>query len=380
MPRRSRRLALVLMVGVLVAGFAVGSTYSAFSRTTSTGSNTITGKRIFPLASPSLGRPESAWSLGDASGGAAPVVKDDPLSFVDAVVTTTGLFGSAYSATRYVDIDFQGSRPANVPITSANFNLTYAAGAAGDVACFYVELRRTSTGALLSTYGSASTTSPPAAGCMTGIAQTTKTVAITIPSADQNDLTVRVYGYESGAKAFKIDRATITGTTYGDSWTMYEQRFGDRAAGGASPTYTSWSLQSQDAVLYTSAAVWGTTAAAAKYLKLGFGADPIPSSAVVTSATFKFRFASVGGAGSGNACAYYEVYSSGNALLGTHGSSGSPSACSTGATAVTDTVTLPELNTAAKANGFYVKAYMWETGGKKATVDLVEADINYYLD
>ena len=45
------------------------------------------------------------------------------------------------------------------------------------------------------------------------------------------------------------------------------------------------------------------------------------------------KFASTGGAGSGNACFYFEVRrASTGAVLGTYGSSGSPVACSTGAT------------------------------------------------
>jgi hypothetical protein len=276
-----------------------------------------------------------------------------------------------------VDVDFQASRPAAVPITSANFTFRYAANGAGEVACFYFELHRTSDGALLSSYGSSTAT----IGCVTGTTQTTFTTPITIPTADVNDLTVRVFGSESGARPFKIDQAVLTGTSYGSSWTLYEERFGDRAGGGASPTYTSWSLLAQDATGYASAANWANAYSSTRYLQFTFPSDLVPSGAVIQSVSLTHRFRSNGGPGSGNACAYYEVFT-GSTLLGNHPSTtGSQfGSCSAGTTAVTHTVTLSEVTTAAQVNGLKVRAYMWETGAKKTNHDWVQLDVNYYLD
>ena len=364
-------------IGLLVLGCAIGlaaaggGTFASFSKTTSNDSNSITGARIFPGV-----RTVSAWKLDDAANG-TPANKDDTLSYVDAVLKTTGNFASAYSATRYVDFDFQGSRPASVPVTSASFTMTFAAGAAGDTGCYYFDLRRISDGSLINTYGSAaSTEAGGAAGCVTGATQTAKTTSITIPAADVNNLSVRVYGYESGNRGLKIDRAAITGTSYGDSWTLYEQRYGDKAAGGAE-TYTLWSQYAQDAVSYTTANNWGSAYVATKYLKFTFPSDYVPSSAVVTSVSLTYTFAS---SATSSACVFYEVYSSGGTLLGTHGSSGSPSKCVTGTTMGTDTVSLTEVDTPAKANGAYVKAYSWESGGKKTVSDVAKLDVNYYLN
>ncbi len=368
MPRLSS-LALLAVLGCIAA---VGSTFSAFSSTTSNDSNTVTAKRIFPGL-----RSTSAWSLTDRSSGIS-INSSDTLSFADALTRSTGNFATTFSATRYVDLDFQASRPASVPISSGNFVFRYAANASGETACFYFELHRQSDGALLSSYGNSGST----IGCVTGLTQTTFTTPITIPVADVNNLTVRVFATESGSRPLRIDQAVVTGTSYGSPWTLYEERFGDRAGGGASPTYTSWSLLAQDATGYASTSNWPSAYSATRYLDFTFPSDLVPSGAVIQSVSLTHRFRSNGGPGSGNACAYYEVFDSSSTLLGNHPSTtGSQyGSCSAGTTAVTHTVPLTEVTTAAQVNGLKVRAYIWETGAKKTNHDWVQLDVNYYLD
>ena len=78
-------------------------------------------------------------------------------------------------------------------------------------------------------------------------------------------------------------------------------------------------------------------------------------------------------------CWYFEVYN-GAALIGTHGSSVTPVSCNSTTNYVTDVVALPELSTPAIANAVVLKVYMKNSGSRTASFDLVQLDLNYYLD
>ena len=72
------------------------------------------------------------------------------------------------------------------------------------------------------------------------------------------------------------------------------------------------------------------------------------------------------------------------------GSAASPQACTNSGTVfTTDTVLLPEVNTAAKANGLVIKLYYWISplcGGAgnpacvKSVTDRAQVTFSYYLD
>ena len=63
-----------------------------------------------------------------------------------------------------------------------------------------------------------------------------------------------------------------------------------------------------------------------------------------------------------------------------YGSSASPVSCNATSSYVTDTVSLPELNTAAAASNLVLKVYLRNSGSRKATVELVQVDVTYHLD
>jgi hypothetical protein len=86
------------------------------------------------------------------------------------------------------------------------------------------------------------------------------------------------------------------------------------------------------------------------------------------------------------ACWYGEAYN-GVTLLASYGSSGTPQSCNTGnATFSTDTVTMSQLTSANDANAvtdvnnLAVRTYMRESANKSTAVDLVQLNVNYYLD
>lgn len=59
---------------------------------------------------------------------------------------------------------------------------------------------------------------------------------------------------------------------------------------------------------------------------------------------------------------------------------GDPVSCNATTSYVTDPVSIPELNTAAAANNLVLKVYMRNSGARKASIELVQVDLNYYLD
>jgi hypothetical protein len=349
--------------------FAATNAFASFARNVIGGPGTYSSKRIFPGV-----RSTSAWTVGDASGGAAETNAGDALAYADAVVKSTKSFASSFASNRYVEFDFNGPRPAGVSVSSAQFNFRMASTAVGETSCFYFEVYRASTSALLATYGS--TTTPVA--CNATTTQTTYSQAISqiTTTAVLNDLRIRVYGKESGAAAIKIDLATVTGSTAYASYTMYEKIYRDQA--DAISATTGWAeATAGDTYNYTTVANLASTFSTSRYVKFTF--EPgVPTGSVITSVHLKFYYRS--NTAADTACWYFETYN-GVTLLGTHGSSGTPQSCITGNTTYsTDDVTLSEATAVANANSLTVKAYLKESGLKKIQMDLVQVDLTYSLD
>src|SRR6185369_15151536 len=110
--------------------------------------------------------------------------------------------------------------PAGLTTSSVQLNLRFAGDSAGASVCLYVELRRISTGALLSSHGSSG--SP--LGCTTSTTYTTLSPPLSaVTDSDVgNDLRVRIYGRDSGATGpIRLDQVTISGSTSYASFTLY---------------------------------------------------------------------------------------------------------------------------------------------------------------
>ncbi|MEA2373773.1 MAG: hypothetical protein QOD53_236 [Thermoleophilaceae bacterium] len=302
----------------------------------------------------------STWLLGDASSGTEGNTSAQP-AFADARTFPTGNWPSAFNTSNYIEFDQNASLPAGFAVTGGSFNFKFAAAASGETACFWFEVRRASTGAVVGTHGS--TASP--AGCVTGTTLTT--VNTSLPELNTTDLAndnrIRVYGRESAAKPFTIDLATVSGSTPTTAFTLYTNSYTD-AANGTASTYP-WGLTGSGGGIYTSSGSWANAFSTTRYLKQTFPAY-IPAAATVTGATVKEAYRST--TSGKTACWYFEVYS-GATLIGTHGSSAAPVSCNSTTAYTTDSVPLPEVNTPARANGLIVKMYMSISGGGARTSD-----------
>ncbi|HEX8741642.1 MAG TPA: hypothetical protein VF712_00775 [Thermoleophilaceae bacterium] len=313
----------------------------------------------------------SAWSVSDVSSGTAVDASAQPAFAGDGLTLTTGNWATAFSATRYVEFDSNTTLPAGKAVTGATFNYRRAASAAGDVVCYYLEVRRISTGAVLAAHGDAATP----LGCVTGTTLTTTTTPLPeISTTDiANDTRVRVYSRSSGSRATTIDVATITGTAGTTPFTLYTRNYIDTAAGGASTTYP-WSQMTVDNTTFDIGSNWPNTSNTTRYLRVAFPAY-VPAGAAVTAATLKHAYRPVV---TGNtACWYAELYSAG-ALIATYGSSATPVGCNSGPGFVTDSLPLTAVNTAARANDVTVRLIFSASGGNRRTQhDLTELALTY---
>jgi hypothetical protein len=339
---------------------------AAFSSLASNGA-TLSTKRIFAGV-------RSAWpsDVRDASGGAAETNSSDVLSYADGLTVTTKSWSSAFAATRFDDFDFSGGRPAAVPVTSATFNFTFAPSRSNDDACFYVEVRRASTNALLGTHGSSG--SPSA--CSTGsTVAATVSVSSEVTSTDiANDLRIRVYANNSTNRQLKIDLASVSITTPWFTTTLFEKRWDDEA--NAAAAVVLWPFVATDGTAYTTVGNLATAFNAARYLKFTPN-QSVPAGAAISGAQVQFAYKSA--TNGDTTCWYFEVYD-GATLIGTHGSSGTPVSCNATTSYVTNTVSIPEVDTVAEANSLVLKAYLRNSGSRKASIELVQVDLSYYLD
>ena len=364
-PRRHRLPLLVtalagvalLLSGIGLASFNAGNS-SGFS---------VASDRIFPGA-----RTTAAWSVVDAGDGSAADVTF-PAAVGEGSYLTTGNWSSSFSGTRYLDFALSAPLPGGLATSSVSFSFDFADDVAGQTACFYIEVYRASDSSLLGTHGSSG--SPLA--CVTGTTLThTATTLTEVTSSDTvNDLRVRVYAKESGGTALRVDLATVTGSAYA-AFTAYPAAVGDRSTGTLSKT--TWGLAaSGDGAVLTTDNAWATTFAAGRSVTFTFPAEA-PTSAAVTAASFTLSYRA--GTNGSNSCWYAEVYDGSSALIGTHGSSGSPISCnSSGSAWQTDEVTLSEVDTGPELNSLQVKIYFKTSGPAAVVFDLARLSETYSL-
>jgi hypothetical protein len=320
-----------------------------------------------------------AWTVGDLSSGTASDDSDQYAAAGGPFHSTFG-FQPAFDTNRYLDFKFNGPLRAGHSTSGVNFNFDYlgtnAALTAGSNTCFYFEVRRISTGNVLATHGSAG--SP--VDCVNQFSfKATSTALPEVGSTDiANDLEVRVYmsnADASGGWTFE-DRATVTGSEGSTSFTLYRTQYDNHASGTS--TVVPWGLNaSGDSAVFTSGSGWDTTFNTSKYLKLTFPAY-VPSGATAISATFKHSYKS--NSSSTTTCWYFEVYD-GATLIGTHGSTSAPVSCNSTSSFVTDTVSLPEVNTVSEANNAVIRVYAKNdatgAGNRKSQHDLATVKIDY---
>ena len=120
---------------------------------------------------------------------------------------------------------------------------------------------------------------------------------------------------------------------------------------------------------------WGTSFDSGRYLALTFPAY-VPTGAEVSGATFRFAYRSLDGAGT--TCYYIDVYSGGS-LIGSHGSPGAPVSCNSGGGYVSDSISLPEVDSVAIANDVTVRVYMTNSAGARSQVNLGTLGVDWDL-
>jgi hypothetical protein len=189
-------------------------------------------KAIFPGE-----RVTPAFRVTDGSSGAA-VDRSSPFGFSgDGLTTTTSAWSSAFAGGRYLEFDLNDSLASGVAVPAATFDFRVASNGVGQ-ACFYFDVRRISTGAVLATHGSAG--SP--LGCVTGTTPTSFSTPIPVVASTDlaNDLRIRVFGSESASDSMVVDLATVTGSTPYQTFTLYPILFRDAADG--TPEIIPWGL------------------------------------------------------------------------------------------------------------------------------------------
>jgi hypothetical protein len=178
-----------------------------------------------------------AFQVGDSSSGTE-VNRSSSFAFpADSLTTTTSAWSTAFAAGRYLEFDLNDSLASGVAVSAATFEFTFASSGAGQ-ACYYFEVRRISTGAVLGTSGSSGTP----VGCVTGTTLTSFSTAISAVASTSiaNDLRLRVFGKESASAAMVIDLATVAGSTAYQAFTLYPVMFRDAA--DTTPELIPWGL------------------------------------------------------------------------------------------------------------------------------------------
>jgi hypothetical protein len=234
-PRRRLRVvvlvAIALLATVCASVAAIGLSLALF--TAQSGGQAIFGsKAVFPGE-----RITPAFQVGDSSSGTE-VDRSSPFAFGgDGVTTTTSAWSTAFAADRYLEFDLNDSLASGVPVSSASFDLAFASSGAG-TACYYLDVRRISSGAVIATHGS--TGSP--LGCVTGTTPASFSTALPEVSTTSiaNDLRIRVFGQESGNAEMAIDLATVGGSTTHQVFTLYPVTFRDAA--DTTPEIIPWGL------------------------------------------------------------------------------------------------------------------------------------------
>ncbi len=293
----------------------------------------------------------------------------------DGSFYTTKNWSSSWSTSRYIEFALNGPLPAGLTTSSVTFDFTFADNdnAAGNTVCFYFEVRRTSTGAVVSTHGSSG--SPVACEAVASLKTVSTSLSAVTSSDVVNDLTIRVYAQHSGgARAMRVDRATVSGTTWA-GFTLYPLLYTDAADTVAATT--RWGVAvAADSAQFQNAGNWSNAYAAGRYLKFTFPGYP-PTSGTVSAAAFDLDYRSA--TSTDTTCFYFEVYAGGT-LIGTHGSTGSDVDCTTGAAFESVATALTAVDTAWEATNLAIKVFMKNSGNRPVQVDRVRLRVTYALD
>src|SRR5256714_4494957 len=207
----------------------------------------------------------TAWDLRDASSGIESN-QSAASAFVDTRTFATGVWPTAFNTNNYLEFDQNAPLPSGFTVTGGTFTFNFAAGASGDTACFWFEVRRASTGAVVGTHGGSA--SP--VGCVTGTTLQSFSTAISeLNTTDlANDNRIRVYARESAGKSITVEQGVVTGSTPMASFTLYPTSYTDASTG--TPATTTWTLTGSGGSTFTTGSNWASAFSSTRYLKVTF--------------------------------------------------------------------------------------------------------------
>ena len=209
-------LAAVLTVIVVVGGITmVGLQLSGANFTNSVPVDANLGAAHIFQGS----RDTVAFSVTDTSSGSSTDGSNSYAFASDGRYFSTYAFGSSFDSNRYIELDLNSPLPAGLSVSSGQLSLRFSGGSGGTSSCIYVEIRRASSGSLVSTHGSSG--SP--LGCSSGTSFSTVSPSLSgVTTTDiANDLRVRIYASDSAAGALRLDAVTIGGSSPYASFTLY---------------------------------------------------------------------------------------------------------------------------------------------------------------
>jgi hypothetical protein len=230
---RRRAITIVAAIAALasVAVATVGLSLAVF--TAQANPQSLFGtKALFPGE-----RVTPAFQVGDSSSGSE-IDRSSPFAFpADGLTATTSAWSSAFASNRYLEFDLNDSLASGVAVAAATFDFRFASSGAGQ-ACYYFEVRRISTGAILGTYGSSG--SP--IGCVSGPTLTSfsTSIASVATTSIANDLRIRLFGAQSAGNGMVIDLATVGGSTAYQGFSLFPVMFRDAA--DTTPEIIPWGL------------------------------------------------------------------------------------------------------------------------------------------
>lgn len=377
-----RTLLVVLALGMATAG--IGGAHAALTSTTENPGNSIATATVFPSTIFT-----SAWDINDYSNGSN--TDRSPIwAFTDSRSYDFGGTYTSHDATKYGRFDFGSRMKAGAAVSSATLQVRLLVGDTSDDGCFWVNVRRRSDQTSLATYNNGG-----AGWCtnsLTGI-----DVSVSLPVLDTtdkvNDVTIRLEGwYEDStnntANDWYVDRVVLTATTATQTLDLYPDAFADATDGNATTTDKCqasqtgtgaegpWGLitDADSACLYGNANWTTTSYSAGRYIDFVIPANSVPSGASIYRVTLTHAWRPLA---ANNTCYFIEARQ-GGAAISTHGSSGSPQACSsaTGSNS-TQTVQLTGVDTATEVNGLSVRLYYWAAASTMTRHDELELEIKY---
>jgi hypothetical protein len=318
--------------------------------------------RVAPLVT-------SGWDVRDASGGSEVDVSAADAFAGDGLTFLTGAAPTSFQPARFEEYAPNASLPPGQPVSGAEFDLRLGSGGAGQ-ACFHLETRRASNGAVLAAHGSAAAP----AGCASAL----QTFAVPLPEVTDSDLAgdlwIRAYVRDSGGSAVRVDQAVVSGTIPGRAFSLYDERLTDAASGAT--TSVPWPLATPaDGAHQVSQSGWATSFSSSRYLKVRFPSY-LPLGATIDSVTLATAYRPHS---TGSTCLKVESWD-GTTLLGTHGTGASPVSCTSSATSFqADSIALPEVSTRAQVNNLVMRLYLRNADGLKSDLDLMRLTVNYTL-